>query len=670
MSRPPTSPITISSTNVSSSPWLRSNRTSSSGEPSSPSTSRPSRPQLRINGVISNEDIAESPLENSASDDLDTPTRLNQSLSYQMPSTRAAPRLSLGLPTDALDDPLGYSVEKAERSINGLHVISSALEFTGTLLSAVPLLQTGGAIMVCLSQMLNAARKVMENKSDALGLVSDSITIVQAVQRQIQSSATPPSEQMRSDIVKLYRKLTSNTDLLEEFVGRSKFKLFLYAAQMQRQIATARSDTVMYIASFMLEHLVSMNQLQEQARIDRQRDREEFAKKLDQFIRFPERARQMIENEEIPEIVMTLQRTVEEQYDDPYRYPPVNPHSQAILQFPTPQPYYPSVVTTGTAASDENPLQLLVDGNNLNEDQGLPPAHIPMPEVERSTTRQSRRAWQVTSEDWTIEDSRGAFCRNFLKYLRTESQRSIEDLPVWTITEYEIYREERITDSHFARVYRGRWNDQEVAIKSLAPLTDKYLFLAEVKIWCQLDSEFILPFLGASSSVGPAPWFLVSPWMKNGRITDYLSRGAGQQVDPLPLIHRIAQGMEYLHSRDIIHGDLKGQNILIDDEGLPRLCDFGLSRIKLDITSKSSISSSGSVAGTLRFEPPERLRLYPLSKECDVYSFAMTIFQIYSGETPFIALDDTTTKASILAGERPPQIPGISNELYALMSRC
>ena len=65
----------------------------------------------------------------------------------------------------------------------------------------------------------------------------------------------------------------------------------------------------------------------------------------------------------------------------------------------------------------------------------------------------------------------------------------------------------------FSVVWRGRWRGQTVAIKELNSITDRTLFIKEVEIWRKLkDSSFILPFLGASSTTGPLPWFLVSPY--------------------------------------------------------------------------------------------------------------------------------------------------------------
>ncbi|OCF36028.1 TKL/TKL-CCIN protein kinase [Kwoniella heveanensis BCC8398] len=582
-------------------------------------------------------------------------------------------------------DRFGMSVCKAEKAIKVLGVAGTTLEVAGDLLACFPMLDPAGAVCGLLSKMLEAAKKVHENKLDALGLVNDSITIVQAVHQRIGSGQVEVSDEMKSGIQGLFLKLASNTDLLEEFVSRSKFKLFLYAGKMQKQIENARNETLMYIARFTIESIVSLDQLQQEAKQQREEDRLEFTRRLDEFIRNPGAARDLLENDEVPEVMVTLQREVERQFEVRYRRQITThqPQPQPVpdVQFPIPQPYLPPPPPKAHYGSAQFPppsrranpalgISLEDDQVIVEDDEEEEPSPTWSDAPPQSAT--PRRAWHRSTSEADIEDSTGEFCKQFLSYLKSESQRSSVDLPSWVITEYEVYREERISTSHFAKVYKGRWHDKVVAIKQLDPLTDKQLFLAEVGIWSGLDNEFVLPFYGAASAVGPAPWFIVSPWKPNGRITDYLITETGKAVNKIALIHQISQGMEYLHSRDVIHGDLKGQNILIDDDGHVLLCDFGLSHIKIDITSKSSLPppADHGGGGTLRFQPPERLRSAPLTKECDVYSFAMTVFQLYSGEIPFAILDANGVRSSILEGIRPPKLDNIPAPMWNLLTQC
>jgi serine/threonine protein kinase len=68
--------------------------------------------------------------------------------------------------------------------------------------------------------------------------------------------------------------------------------------------------------------------------------------------------------------------------------------------------------------------------------------------------------------------------------------------------------------------------------------------------------------------------------------------------------------------------------VLIDDAGNAVLCDFGLSRIKADVTSRTIRPSGGEVAGSRNWMAPERLMGGALRKPCDIYSFGMTLHEV------------------------------------------
>ena len=68
----------------------------------------------------------------------------------------------------------------------------------------------------------------------------------------------------------------------------------------------------------------------------------------------------------------------------------------------------------------------------------------------------------------------------------------------------------------------------------------------------------MLELLGASSASSDPPWFFVSPYYKNGSLVTYLKGlDSMESVDVLKMVHEIAKGMGYLHSKGVLHGDLK-----------------------------------------------------------------------------------------------------------------
>ncbi|KAF9065004.1 kinase-like domain-containing protein, partial [Rhodocollybia butyracea] len=100
----------------------------------------------------------------------------------------------------------------------------------------------------------------------------------------------------------------------------------------------------------------------------------------------------------------------------------------------------------------------------------------------------------------------------------------------------------------------------------------------ELDTWYKLDHPNLVPLLGVTTAVefGDFP-SMVSSWMMNGLLTEYLK--SKQQFDRMELIKGIAEGVAYLHSNNVIHGDLRASSILIDELGNPAVADTGLLKI-------------------------------------------------------------------------------------------
>ena len=178
------------------------------------------------------------------------------------------------------------------------------------------------------------------------------------------------------------------------------------------------------------------------------------------------------------------------------------------------------------------------------------------------------------------------FIESGIDALRRLSTGTNLGLPSWTITRYEVDLEAKIGFGFFSEVYRGSWRQHTVAIKVLAEMTPRKIFVHEVEIWKQLYHPNVIELLGASSASGDPPWFLVSSchllsckikiqgwadltlrkqvskYYASGSLVKYL-RGLSDseytKVDILKMIHEISKGMAYLHKQGVLHGDLKVQ---------------------------------------------------------------------------------------------------------------
>ncbi|KAJ6577986.1 kinase-like domain-containing protein [Mycena capillaripes] len=173
-----------------------------------------------------------------------------------------------------------------------------------------------------------------------------------------------------------------------------------------------------------------------------------------------------------------------------------------------------------------------------------------------------------------------------------------------------------VSGGGFSDIYNGELNEEAVCIKVLRIFTTElqlnkiYKELArEVLIWKELSHPNVLPLLGIDLTARKPSCCLVSPWMKNGNVMAFLERYPNwyPYSNKISLVRDIANGLEYLHDLDppVVHGDIKGANILINDDGRACLADFGLA-LAFE-TQAFSTSSAGSTRGTLRWLAPEIL---------------------------------------------------------------
>ncbi|KAJ7817424.1 kinase-like domain-containing protein, partial [Mycena leptocephala] len=86
----------------------------------------------------------------------------------------------------------------------------------------------------------------------------------------------------------------------------------------------------------------------------------------------------------------------------------------------------------------------------------------------------------------------------------------------------------------------------------------------------------------------------------------------------------VAYGLEYLHRHEIVHGDLKVHNVLVDKHGTPCICDFGISKI---VNSEGFTTSS---VGTIPYMAPELFWGKPTSMSSDVYSLGLLVLEVIS----------------------------------------
>ncbi|KAK0499298.1 kinase-like domain-containing protein [Armillaria luteobubalina] len=199
----------------------------------------------------------------------------------------------------------------------------------------------------------------------------------------------------------------------------------------------------------------------------------------------------------------------------------------------------------------------------------------------------------------------------------------------------------------------------------------------EATIWKQLKHPNILHFIGVNTTSFVDRVCLISPWMKSGNIIKFLELNQDHNHDRLKHICEIVCAIAFLHHFDphIIHGDIRGCNVLVSDDHRCCLADFGASII-MATQAPSSNTMNESLLPWLAPELQEYVsQLYDQAflPGRDIYSFGCTVIEIFMLERPYAHLRPSAILDEIQKGKRHPRplknvLP--SDELWRLVEKC
>ena len=248
--------------------------------------------------------------------------------------------------------------------------------------------------------------------------------------------------------------------------------------------------------------------------------------------------------------------------------------------------------------------------------------------------------------------------------------------------------QDEIGKGSFGKVYKviNKRTEQVLAAKqSLSELDEEQSSLMrnlkhEVNILAQLNHPSVLKFIGYSpiNFKGEQKPVIVTEYSSNGTLENFiklerkaLSPDSWNDTKKLINIYGIASAMAYLHSHNIIHRDLKPANILEDDYLFPKIADFGLSKINHQNQESMSLQSTVGLKGTPIYAAPESWAKFEYTKACDVYAFAIILYQLVTLEEPFqnFYIPMMYSKV-VIGGYRPEFKYPIANCYKNLITRC
>nr|XP_017014245.1 tyrosine-protein kinase Src64B isoform X1 [Drosophila takahashii] len=242
---------------------------------------------------------------------------------------------------------------------------------------------------------------------------------------------------------------------------------------------------------------------------------------------------------------------------------------------------------------------------------------------------------------------------------------------------YEIPRSEiqllrKLGRGNFGEVFYGKWrNSIDVAVKTLREGTmSTAAFLQEAAIMKKFRHNRLVALYAVCSQEEPI--YIVQEYMSKGSLLDFLREGDGRYLHFEDLIYiatQVASGMEYLESKQLIHRDLAARNVLIGENNVAKICDFGLARV---IADDEYCPKQGS-RFPVKWTAPEAIIYGKFSIKSDVWSYGILLMELFTyGQVPYPGMHSREVIENIERGFRMPKPTNhyFPDNIYQLLLQC
>ncbi|XP_059656422.1 serine/threonine-protein kinase STY8-like [Cornus florida] len=287
-----------------------------------------------------------------------------------------------------------------------------------------------------------------------------------------------------------------------------------------------------------------------------------------------------------------------------------------------------------------------------------------------------------TALEKEILKAKGQSCSNqhSLPDISKHTQRDPESFPeyvkiptdgadVWEIDASLLKFEQIVGSGSFGDLYKGTYCNQEVAIKVLKAeqVNENMLreFSQEVFIMRKIRHKHVVQFIGACTR--PQKLCIVTEFMSRGSVYTLLHKSS--TVFKLPTVLKfaidVAKGMSYLHHNNIIHRDLKTANLLMDENEVVKVADFGVARVQV----QSGVMTAET--GTYRWMAPEVIEHKPYDHKADVFSYGIVLWELLTKELPYSYLTPIQAAIGVVQQGLRPTIPKNTHpKLAELLQKC
>jgi serine/threonine-protein kinase len=238
------------------------------------------------------------------------------------------------------------------------------------------------------------------------------------------------------------------------------------------------------------------------------------------------------------------------------------------------------------------------------------------------------------------------------------------------ISHYKII--EKIGEGGMGTVYKAEdlTLKRIVALKFFTPRSlgnegQKTRFLYEAQAAAALDHPNICTTYGIEESDGQT--FIAMAYIDGQTAREKIDGGPLSVEEALDIIIQVAEGLQEAHEKEIVHRDIKGDNVMITPKGQVKIMDFGLAKLP----GRTQLTTANTIMGTVEYMSPEQARGETVDHRTDIWSLGILLYELLTGRTPFIATNPASLIHKII-NEEPDEIasPHVPVGLSAIVARA
>ncbi|XP_043358798.1 megakaryocyte-associated tyrosine-protein kinase isoform X3 [Dermochelys coriacea] len=260
----------------------------------------------------------------------------------------------------------------------------------------------------------------------------------------------------------------------------------------------------------------------------------------------------------------------------------------------------------------------------------------------------------------------GAICTKLVKPRPKPGMKSAEEELAkagWLLKLQHLTLGDKIGEGEFGAVLQAEYLGQKVAVKNIRCDVTAQAFLAETAAMTKVRHKNLVLLLGVILHNG---LYIVMEFMSKGNLVNFLRTRGRSVLQPKQLIQfalDVAQGMDYLESKKLVHRDLAARNILISEENVAKVSDFGLAKVDPKGIDATKLP--------VKWTAPEALKHNKFSAKSDVWSYGILLWEVFSyGRAPYSKMTLKEVTEMVEKGYRMEAPEECPPSLYTLMKSC